>query len=122
MDFSIITLSFFLYCHTDKPLHNCSLNASAIRAEVSTLKFDFNRRIKQALFASSGTAFICGAAPMIFAPSHLYFSRPWVIQQAILFWFSRMSAYFVYTCPVRSVYSFATKIAYQYQIYVTINF
>ncbi|XP_019696493.1 transmembrane protein 39A-A isoform X2 [Harpegnathos saltator] len=85
----------------DKPLHNCSLNASAIRAEVSTLKFDFNRRIKQALFASSGTAFICGAAPMIFAPPHLYFSRPWVIQQAILFWFGRMSAYFVHTCPIR---------------------
>ncbi|XP_015429142.1 PREDICTED: LOW QUALITY PROTEIN: transmembrane protein 39A [Dufourea novaeangliae] len=70
----------------DKPLHNCSLNASAIRAEVSTLRSDFNRRLKRALFASSSSAYICGIAPIIFVPQHLHFNVSWVVQHVIMFW------------------------------------
>ncbi|XP_003393537.1 transmembrane protein 39A isoform X1 [Bombus terrestris] len=85
----------------DKPLHNCSLNASAIRAEVSTLRTDFNWRLKRALFASSSSAYICGIAPIIFAPQHLHFNIPWVVQYAILFWLERVIAHFSYAYPVR---------------------
>lgn len=85
----------------DKPLHNCSLNASAIRAEVSTLRSDFNRRLKRALFSSSGSAYVCGIAPIIFVPSHLHFNMLWVIQHVVLFWLERMNAYFVHAYPVR---------------------
>lgn len=85
----------------DKPLHNCSQNASAIRAEVFTLRSDFNRRLKRALFSSSGSAYVCGIAPIIFVPPHLHFNILWVVQHVILFWFGRISAYFVHFYPVR---------------------
>ncbi|XP_070159327.1 transmembrane protein 39A isoform X1 [Polyergus mexicanus] len=85
----------------DKPLHNCSLNASAIRAEVFTLRSDFNQRLKRALFSSSGSAYVCGIAPIIFVPSHLHFNIPWVVQHVILFWFGRISACFAQFYPVR---------------------
>ncbi|XP_067216362.1 transmembrane protein 39A isoform X2 [Linepithema humile] len=85
----------------DKPLHNCSLNASAIRAEVSTLRTDFNRRLKRALFSSFSSAYICGVAPIIFVPSHLHFNLPWVVQHAFLFFLGRISAYFAQAYPVR---------------------
>lgn len=90
-----------IFLYTDKPLHNCSLNASAIRAEVSTLRKNFNRRLKRALFSSSGGAYACGIAPIIFVPQHLHFNILWVVQYVILFWLNRLSAYFAYTYPVR---------------------
>ncbi|XP_076619333.1 transmembrane protein 39A isoform X1 [Colletes latitarsis] len=85
----------------DKPLHNCSLNASAIRAEVSTLRSDFNRRLKRALFASSSSAYVCGIAPIIFVPQHLHFNVSWVVQHVIMFWLGRISAHFSQAYPVR---------------------
>ncbi|XP_017889783.1 transmembrane protein 39A isoform X1 [Ceratina calcarata] len=85
----------------DKPLHNCSLNASAIRAEVSTLRSDFNRRLKRALFASSSSAYVCGIAPIIFVPQHLYFNVSWVVQHVIMFWLARISAHFSHAYPVK---------------------
>ncbi|XP_063993463.1 transmembrane protein 39A [Diachasmimorpha longicaudata] len=85
----------------DKPLHNCSLNAPAIRAEVSSLRSDFNRRLKRALFASSGSAYVCGMAPVIFVPQHLHFNFTWVIQHVVLFWVGRVSAHFAQAYPVR---------------------
>ncbi|KOC69891.1 Transmembrane protein 39A-A [Habropoda laboriosa] len=85
----------------DKPLHNCSLNASAIRAEVSTLRSDFNRRLKRALFASSSSAYVCGIAPIIFVPQHLHFNVSWVVQHVIMFWLGRISAHFSHAYPVR---------------------
>ncbi|PBC34616.1 Transmembrane9A [Apis cerana cerana] len=85
----------------DKPLHNCSLNASAIRAEVSTLRSDFNRRLKRALFASSSSAYVCGIAPIIFVPQHLHFNVSWVVQHVIMFWLERISAHFTHAYPVR---------------------
>ncbi|XP_068971814.1 transmembrane protein 39A isoform X4 [Bombus flavifrons] len=86
----------------DKPLHNCSLNASAIRAEVSTLRSDFNRRLKRALFASSSSAYVCGIAPIIFVPQHLHFNISWVVQHVIMFWLERISAHFSHAYPVRA--------------------
>ncbi|KAK0088200.1 hypothetical protein PV325_012867 [Microctonus aethiopoides] len=85
----------------EKPLHNCSLNTPAIRAEVSSLRSDFNRRLKRALFASSGSAYVCGIAPVIFVPQHLHFNSTWVIQYIILFWLGRLSAHFAQAYPVR---------------------
>ncbi|XP_011638308.1 transmembrane protein 39A isoform X1 [Pogonomyrmex barbatus] len=85
----------------DKPLHNCSLNASAIRAEVSTLRSDFNRRLKRALFSSSGSAYVCVVAPIIFVPPHLHFNVLWVVQHVILFWLGRICAYFAQVYPFR---------------------
>lgn len=85
----------------DKPLHNCSLNASAIRAEVSTLKSDFNRRLKRALFPSSSSAYVCVIAPIIFVPPHLYFNVLWVVQYAIFFWLGRICAHFNQAYPFR---------------------
>ncbi|KAG7209468.1 hypothetical protein KM043_015557 [Ampulex compressa] len=85
----------------DKPLHNCSLNASAIRAEVSTLRSDFNQRLKRVLFASSGSAYVCGIAPIIFVPQHLHFNISWVVQHVIMFWLGRISAHFSQAYPVR---------------------
>ncbi|KAG5305600.1 T39AB protein, partial [Acromyrmex insinuator] len=85
----------------DKPLHNCSLNASAIRAEVSTLRSDFNRRLKRALFSSSGSAYVCVVAPIIFVPPHLHFNVLWVVQHVILFWLGRICAYFAQAYPFR---------------------
>lgn len=85
----------------EKPLHNCSLSALAVRAEVSSLKSDFNRRLKRALFASSGTAYICGIAPIIFVPPHLHFNVTWVVQHIVLFWLGRLSAHFTQAYPVR---------------------
>ena len=85
----------------DKPLHNCSLNASAIRAEVSTLRSDFNRRLKRALFASSSSAYVCGIAPIIFVPQHLHFNISWVVQHVIMFWLGRINAHFSQAYPVR---------------------
>ncbi|XP_015110557.1 transmembrane protein 39A [Diachasma alloeum] len=85
----------------DKPLHNCSLNAPAIRAEVSSLRSDFNRRLKRALFASSGSAYVCGIAPVIFVPQHLHFNFTWVVQHIVLFWLGRVSAHFAQAYPVR---------------------
>ncbi|KAG8040370.1 hypothetical protein G9C98_000941 [Cotesia typhae] len=85
----------------DKPLHNCSLNASAIRAEVSNLRSDFNRRLKRALFASSGSAYVCGIAPIIFVPQYLHFNISWIIQHIVLFWLGRLSAHFAQAYPVR---------------------
>ncbi|XP_017760704.1 PREDICTED: transmembrane protein 39A [Eufriesea mexicana] len=85
----------------DKPLHNCSLNASAIRAEVSTLRSDFNRRLKRALFASSSSAYVCGIAPIIFVPQHLHFNVSWVVQHVIMFWLERISAHFSHAYPIR---------------------
>ncbi|XP_011685374.1 PREDICTED: transmembrane protein 39A isoform X2 [Wasmannia auropunctata] len=85
----------------DKPLHNCSLNASAIRAEVSTLRMDFNRRLKRALFSSSGSAYVCVVAPIIFVPPHLHFNVLWVVQHVILFWLGRICAYFAQAYPFR---------------------
>ncbi|XP_015512102.1 transmembrane protein 39A isoform X1 [Neodiprion pinetum] len=85
----------------DKPLHNCSLSASAIRAEVLSLRSDFNRRLKRALFASSGTAYVCGIAPIIFVPPHLHFNVSWVVQHIVLFWLGRLSAHFAQAYPVR---------------------
>ncbi|XP_053972657.1 transmembrane protein 39A isoform X2 [Hylaeus anthracinus] len=85
----------------DKPLHNCSLNASAIRAEVSTLRSDFNRRLKRALFASSSSAYVCGITPIIFVPQHLHFNVSWVVQHVIMFWLGRISAHFSQAYPVR---------------------
>lgn len=93
----------FFFC-VDKPLHNCSLNASAIRAEVSTLRSDFNWRLKRALFASSSSAYICGIAPIIFVPQHLHFNIPWVVLYVILFWLERVIAHFSYAYPVRYVF------------------
>ncbi|XP_043269249.1 transmembrane protein 39A isoform X2 [Venturia canescens] len=85
----------------DKPLHNCSLSAPAIRAEVSSLRSDFNRRLKRALFASSGSAYVCGIAPVIFVPPHLHFNITWVVQHIVLFWLGRLSAHFAQAYPVR---------------------
>ncbi|KAH0952783.1 hypothetical protein HN011_011761 [Eciton burchellii] len=85
----------------EKPLHNCSLNASAIRAEVSTLRSDFNQRLKWALCSSSGSAFACGIAPIIFVPPYLHFNRLWVMQYAILLLLGRINAYVVQAYPVR---------------------
>ncbi|XP_047344049.1 transmembrane protein 39A isoform X1 [Vespa velutina] len=85
----------------DTPLHNCSLSASAIRAEVSTFSTDFNRRLKRALFASSSTAYVCGIAPIIFVPQSLHFNVPWVVQYVVLFWLGRISAHFAQAYPVR---------------------
>ncbi|XP_031843291.1 transmembrane protein 39A isoform X2 [Nomia melanderi] len=85
----------------DKPLHNCSLNASAIRAEVSTLRSDFNRRLKRALFASSSSAYICGIAPIIFVPQYLHFNVSWVVQHVIMFWIGKINAHFSQAYPVR---------------------
>ncbi|KOX73947.1 Transmembrane protein 39A [Melipona quadrifasciata] len=85
----------------DKPLHNCSLNASAIRAEVSTLRSDFNRRLKRALFASSSSAYVCGITPIIFVPQHLHFNVSWVVQHVIMFWLERITAHFLHAYPVR---------------------
>ncbi|XP_066594836.1 transmembrane protein 39A [Prorops nasuta] len=85
----------------DKPLHNCSLNASAVRAEVATLRADFNRRLKRALFTSSGSAYVCGIAPIVFVPQHLHFNITWVVQHIILFWLGRISAHFAQAYPVR---------------------
>ncbi|KAK0163347.1 hypothetical protein PV327_007038 [Microctonus hyperodae] len=85
----------------EKPLHNCSLNTPAIRAEVSSLRSDFNRRLKRALFASSGSAYVCGIAPVIFVPQHLHFNSTWVIQYIFLFWLGRLSAHFAQAYPVR---------------------
>ncbi|XP_033216276.1 transmembrane protein 39A isoform X2 [Belonocnema kinseyi] len=85
----------------DRPLHNCSLSAPAIRAEVSSLRLDFNRRLKRALFASSGSAYLCGIAPIIFAPQHLNFNVRWVTQHIVLFWLGRLSAHFAQAYPVR---------------------
>ncbi|XP_014297600.1 transmembrane protein 39A isoform X1 [Microplitis demolitor] len=85
----------------DKPLHNCSLNASAIRAEVSSLRYDFNCRLKRALFASSGSAYVCGIAPIIFVPQYLHFNMSWIIQHIVLFWLGRLSAHFAQAYPVR---------------------
>lgn len=85
----------------DKPLHNCSLNASAIRAEVFTLRSDFNQRLKRALFSSSGSAYVCGIAPIIFVPPHLHFNISWVVQHVIFFWLGRINAYFAQSYPVR---------------------
>ena len=84
-----------------KPLHNCSLNAPAIRAEVASLKSDFNRRLKRALFASSGSAYLCGIAPVIFVPQHLHFNVSWVVQHIILVWIGRLGAHFTPVYPVR---------------------
>ncbi|XP_011165741.1 transmembrane protein 39A isoform X2 [Solenopsis invicta] len=85
----------------DKPLHNCSLNPSAIRAEVSTLRSDFNRRLQRALFSSSSSAFVCVVAPVIFVPPHLHFNVLWVVQHVILFWLGRICAYFAQAYPFR---------------------
>ncbi|XP_071626132.1 transmembrane protein 39A [Temnothorax longispinosus] len=85
----------------DKPLHNCSLNASAIRAEVSTLRTDFNQRLRRALFSSSISAYVCGVAPIIFVPPHLHYNELWVIQHVILFWLGRICAYFAQVYPFR---------------------
>ncbi|XP_012255913.2 transmembrane protein 39A isoform X2 [Athalia rosae] len=85
----------------DKPLHNCSLSAPTIRAEVLSLRSDFNRRLKRALFASSGTAYVCGIAPIIFVPPHLHFNVSWVVQHIVLFWLGRLSAHFAQAYPVR---------------------
>ncbi|XP_001605402.1 transmembrane protein 39A [Nasonia vitripennis] len=85
----------------DKPLHNCSLNATAIRAEVASLKSDFNRRLKRALFASSGSAYLCGIAPVIFVPPHLHFDITWVVQHIVLIWLGRLGAHFTQAYPVR---------------------
>ncbi|XP_071863825.1 transmembrane protein 39A isoform X2 [Bombus fervidus] len=85
----------------DKPLHNCSLNASAIRAEVSTLRTDFNRRLKRLLFASSSSAYVCAIAPIIFVPPHLHFNISWAMRHIIMFWMERISANFSYAYPVR---------------------
>ncbi|XP_034940123.1 transmembrane protein 39A [Chelonus insularis] len=85
----------------DKPLHNCSLNASTIRAEVSSLRSDFNRRLKRALFASSGSAYVCGIAPIIFVPQHLHFNIGWVVQHVVFFWLGQLSAHFAQAYPVR---------------------
>ncbi|XP_012542292.1 transmembrane protein 39A-A [Monomorium pharaonis] len=85
----------------DKPLHNCSLNASAIRAEVSNLKSDFNRRFDRALFSSSFNTYVCVMAPIIFVPPHLHFNVLWVIQHVTLFWLGRICAYFAQAYPFR---------------------
>ncbi|KYN07256.1 Transmembrane protein 39A [Cyphomyrmex costatus] len=85
----------------DKPLHNCSLNASAIRAEVYTLRLDFNRRLKQALFSSSASVYVCVVAPIIFVPPYLHFNVMWVVQHVILFWLGRICAYFAQVYPFR---------------------
>jgi len=90
-----------LSSYAEKPLHNCSLNASAIRAEVSTLRSDFNQRLKWALCSSSGSAFACGIAPIIFVPPYLHFNRLWVMQYAILLLLGRINAYVVQAYPVR---------------------
>lgn len=96
----IININFFCY-FSDKPLHNCSLNALTIRAEVSSLRSDFNRRLKRALFASSGCAYVCGIAPVIFVPQHLHFNITWVVQYIVIFWLGRLSAHFAQAYPVR---------------------
>ncbi|KAJ8675443.1 hypothetical protein QAD02_011229 [Eretmocerus hayati] len=85
----------------DKPLHNCSLNAPAIRNEVASLRSDFNRRLKRALFASSGCAYLCGIAPVIFVPQHLHFDVTWVVQHIVLIWLGRLGAHFTQAYPVR---------------------
>ncbi|XP_014599514.1 PREDICTED: transmembrane protein 39A isoform X2 [Polistes canadensis] len=85
----------------DTPLHNCSLSASAIRAEVSTFSSDFNHRLKIALYASFTTAYICGIAPIIFVPQSLHFNVQWVVQYVVLFWLGRISAHFAQAYPVR---------------------
>ncbi|XP_011879274.1 PREDICTED: transmembrane protein 39A isoform X2 [Vollenhovia emeryi] len=88
-------------CVLDKPLHSCSLNASAIRAEVSTLRADFNERLRRALFSSSTNAYVCVVAPIIFVPPHLHFNVFWVIQHIILFWLGRICAYLAQVYPFR---------------------
>lgn len=85
----------------DKPFHNCSLNANAIRSEVSNLIDDFNCRLKRALFSSSASAYICGIAPVIFAPQQLHYNIPWVVQHIVLFWLGRLGAHFAQAYPVR---------------------
>ncbi|XP_020296483.1 transmembrane protein 39A isoform X2 [Pseudomyrmex gracilis] len=85
----------------DKPLHNCSLNASAIRAEVSTLRSDFNQRLKQAVFLPSASAYVCSVGPIIFAPPHLHYSFLWVTQHVFFFWIGRLTAYLAQTYPIR---------------------
>ncbi|XP_014208649.1 transmembrane protein 39A [Copidosoma floridanum] len=85
----------------DKPLHNCSLNATAIRAEVASLQLDFNKRLKKALFASSGSAYLCGVAPVIFIPQHLHYDFGWVAQHVIFIWLGRLGTHLCQSYPVR---------------------
>ncbi|XP_058806839.1 transmembrane protein 39A [Phymastichus coffea] len=85
----------------DKPLHNCSLNAAAIRAEVASLKSDFNHRLKRALFTSSGNAYLCGVAPVIFVPQQLHFDLTWIVQHILMIWLGSVGTHFTQTFPVR---------------------
>lgn len=85
----------------DKPMHNCSVNAVAIRAEVANLREDFNHRIRRALFTSFGSAYLCGIAPLLFVPQQLHFDLSWVMQYTVLIWLGRVGAYFAQAYPVR---------------------
>ncbi|XP_014227914.1 transmembrane protein 39A [Trichogramma pretiosum] len=87
--------------YLDKPMHNCSSNAVTIRQEVASLKSDFNSRLKRALYAASGSAYLCGIAPVIFVPQHLHYNIYWVVQHTVFIWLGQLGANFAQSYSFR---------------------
>jgi len=55
------------------PLHSCSTNPTAIRAEIDILKKDFNNRCKQVVFTTMMNAYYASVIPCCFAQKYLFY-------------------------------------------------
>lgn len=66
------------------PLHCCSTNPSTIRAEIDSLKKDFNNRFKQVVFTTLLNAYYASVIPCCFAQKFLYYDI-WVTTSHMAF-------------------------------------
>ncbi|KAJ0183479.1 hypothetical protein K1T71_001455 [Dendrolimus kikuchii] len=68
------------------PLHCCTHDPEQVRAEVDTLRQDFNLRVKKILFNSVVGAYYSSFIPCCFAQSYLYYEVYAASQQVAFVW------------------------------------
>ncbi|XP_064473150.1 transmembrane protein 39A-like [Ornithodoros turicata] len=86
---------------TGRITHGCSSSPVEVRAEVDALRWDFNERLKRALFCALGTAYYSTFLPCCFLQSELYFDLQWAVQHGIFAWCSALTLHASYCFPPR---------------------
>ncbi|XP_053685167.1 transmembrane protein 39A-B [Sabethes cyaneus] len=88
-------------CINGMPVHSCSSNAATVRAEIDTLKTDFNNRFKQIIFTSVLNAYYTGFVPCVIVPKQLYYDIFWATQHLVFVFIGGFTMCVTYCFPVK---------------------
>uniref|UniRef100_A0A8D8RFX7 Transmembrane protein 39A n=1 Tax=Cacopsylla melanoneura TaxID=428564 RepID=A0A8D8RFX7_9HEMI len=87
-----------------KPYHCCSTIPTNIREEINLLKFDFNNKLKLAIFHSLTSGYYATIVPCLFTPNFVYYDCIWVSVFGLLATYMMFALMFIQVCPVSYLY------------------